>query len=173
MLFVLVLVGLLSVVFGTAVDFLGRFSREGSVYSADWSGSTFRFGVSKALNHIYTEDAVTITFVNLLNSDDYYVEVYVNGLKYSKFHIGSNSAQINIPISKNDMFSNIEVTKITEPGSGVMSFNVDTSIQASAGLTLTSFKKDNKINRLLVLGDSITCAYGVEGKQTSKCVLYV
>ena len=161
--FVVTLILLLGSCLASTVEFLGRFSQDGSVYSADWSGSTFRFGVTKPFNHIYVDEAVTISFVNCVSADDYFVEVYVNAAKYSKFHIGINSSQITIPISKSDVFSNIEVIKITEPGSGVMSLNVDTSIVVTSGLALTSFKSDNKINRLLVIGDSITCAYGVEG----------
>jgi len=57
----------------------------------------------------------------------------------------------------------VEIYKVTEPSSGVMSLDIANGIQLSSGLSLTAFKSEKRSNKLLAIGDSITCGYGVEG----------
>lgn len=143
------------------VQFLGRWSSNG----ADWSGAGIMF-------HLENSDSSTVNAsVNLQASCSsncyYYVDLSIDCTHIEKILVSPDHYLLNFNISiAGNSSVEVSITKITEPYSGNA---VGTMLFESLNIYNSKLLKSEKTCshrdfKLLVIGDSITAAYGVEGE---------
>jgi len=115
---------------------------------------------------------VVVNYNNCGNSCNFYVEAEVNCVNQGKFHITSSSSQISLNLDS-AAGNSLEVSfiKVTESANGnavgVMEIG-DVTVDGAVALKKNEFLKNYKsscpkLYKMLVVGDSITAAYGGEG----------
>ena len=150
-----------------------------SCYSvrADWPGSTIRFTLlnkfdeeSQGRNNI----EISLSFLNCIDNCNYFVSVFIDCSYLNKFQVSSGTTKISffIPYSSKTL-TEVSLTKITEASNsvaqGVMELGRIETTESSKIIdpilygysTFSSCSK--KDFNILVIGDSISAAYGVDG----------
>lgn len=150
------------------LEYLGRFDLSGGVAKAVWPGTGIK------LNLVTDKDAVSITvnYSNCVGSCNFYVEAEVNCATYDKFLVTPSSPQIvlNLDTASGNSLE-VSFIKITESSNGnaagVMEIG-DVVVEGASAVKKNDFLKNYRSNcpklyKMLVVGDSITAAYGAEG----------
>ncbi|KAJ1429618.1 hypothetical protein B484DRAFT_449334 [Ochromonadaceae sp. CCMP2298] len=145
--------------FSEALELVGRFNVSGGVYRADWPYSGFRFGFQG-------DDGVSLVSVTFTECDEcnYYVEALLDGAYVlQKFLISPASTEIELGLPEG--YHQVTFRKVTEASNGDAR-----GIMALAGVSLQGAvfvsKEEGHFPRrskMLVIGDSISAAYGVDG----------
>jgi lysophospholipase L1-like esterase len=143
------------------VEFLGRFNK---YLQADWSGTGILFQVKATSSLI----SINLPFVNVLDGTEFYIGVEANCEEVQKFVINSNSQSLHFEQAvKAGSTYEFSLRKLTEASfstaKGTMQLG---KLQVSGGRIITSSKEKANIcprsYKMLSIGDSITCAYGVD-----------
>jgi len=161
-----------AVVFGSKainndVEYVGRFDYSTGAARADWPGTGIR------MNLLTNKDKVTITvnYNNCGESCNFYVEADLNCAAYQKFQIYSGTPSITLSLDST-AGSSLEVSfiKVTESANGnavgVMEIGdiiVDGALFISKSDVANYKSVCARPYKMLVVGDSITAAYGGEG----------
>lgn len=165
----LILAGYLSNIFATSkltessIQYLGRFDNSLNRQS-EWPGSKIIFNVQA----IETKVTITVSPALTTSNQHYYIGIEVNCQYYNRYEINSSNNKFQIILDTiPNQFYNIGIVKITEAlqgdASGRMAIdNLDISGGNLQTLSSASTCYDHPY-KLLVIGDSITAAYGVDG----------
>jgi hypothetical protein len=142
-------------------NFIGRFDISNGQAKAEWPGSAIIFSFQS--NNSTSEITLTLDCSNTFN---FYVDVSVNCMSWKKVLLSSVcEITLEIPTFPSQV-NEVKITKITESycgdSHGVMSIT-DIKIGGGGFLVKADNSCQTKKNRLLIVGDSITAAYGVEG----------
>lgn len=146
------------------VTYFGRYDFSGKSPAADWSGSKLSFFVETSSK--ITTVSLTAVTAGQIESYQYFVGVEINCEEIGKYEVNSESNVLEFSFdSVVGKVYEVSVTKLTEASLGAMSFSeelssVNGNIQSSEGRQSCHFRKYS----MLVVGDSITAAYGVEGE---------
>ena len=145
------------------IELLGRFAVKGGQYAANWPGTGVRFHVLQPPGPADT--IITMTFTDCQDSCKYVVGVFVDHVALMKVEINASNHVVSftLPASTSSATKLIEFRKVTEvsqgDASGVMYLG---ELEVRGGEVVV--EKDGKARKLLVFGDSVTCGYGVDGK---------
>lgn len=150
------------------VSLLGRYAvdTENDIFEAIWPGSGIRFLVKANFNEKYI--TVSMSYKNCDATCKYYVGAFVDGVQISKYEINNqvNQLSIDVPLnqpSKGEVHE-IRLVKLTESSNGdakgVMQLG---ELHVQGGKILPKDGTLEKRKKILVVGDSITAAYGVDG----------
>lgn len=162
----LVLVGLLAAVaeLGNSlggVEFFGRFRDVNGQLQADWPGSGAR------LSYIPMQGSLPVT-LNVTFADcgscNFFVSVYHNCEQGEKFNINKNQLSFTYPLKPSGRFNEVSVVKVTEASfsEAVGYFELE-SVKVENAIVSPTFKPQcTQGKKLLFIGDSYTCAYGVD-----------
>lgn len=157
------------------IDFLGRFylstttgsgeDHQPALYTADWPGSGIRFSIHPQQTRVN----ITISFAPASTASFlYYVGMFVDGKQVQKYAISPNQLQLDFSYETTVNHINvIMMRKLTEAN----------LLEARGNMTLTGLEvrggsmvkaspaqDSKKKKKLFVIGDSITCGYGVGGR---------
>jgi hypothetical protein len=168
-----ILVGSLMSVFGNSlkssgVEFFGRFDTQIGA-RAIWPGTGVRFAV---INNEKETFDITIKFNECTGTCNYYVIAELNCAFFKKFQVNAAATTINFQttllLGIKQEYTFIKITEsVNGDASGVM--NIDhVSVDGASFLDTQTFESAcPKPYKMMVVGDSITAAYGVDG--TNPC----
>lgn len=156
-----------------SIQYFGRFDFSNGYPVADWSGSRLTFLVDgwgeKA------EVSLSVIMGGEIESYEYYVGVEINCNLVGRYGITPFTPYLNFSFDADtDSIYEVSVIKLTEASTGAMAFNSLTVDHASLSKSTTAAIVDKRASsgcsrygdrklKMLVLGDSITAAYGVDG----------
>lgn len=143
------------------LELIGRFTND---YKADWPGSA----VAVNLKATSSMGEVSISFNNCEGSCLFYIGVQVNCKDYGKFPITQNNSTIKLrldtTIGENYY---VRFKKLTEAynGNAVGTMEVGSVFvdNMEAGIKPKTDACASRSSKLLIFGDSVSAAYGVEG----------
>jgi hypothetical protein len=145
------------------VTYFGRFDFSGEWPVADWSGSRISFAVESEATT--TTVSLSINPAGDIENFQNFVGVQIDCADIGKFEVVPTTGNLDFSFdSEIGETYEISVIKLTEASLGAMSFNeqkstVNGKIVPPSDFTSCHARKFG----MLVLGDSITAAYGVEG----------
>lgn len=148
------------------IELLGRFSLRDDEYSANWPASGIRFAVLPQANN--DQITVNMTYKNCVNNCKYYIGVFVDKEEISKTEINSSNDLVTATFPSKASSDGttrprvVELRKITEVSSGDAEGTMVLGDLQLSGGTLMGSTASSAQRRILVVGDSITCGYGVD-----------
>lgn len=165
-----------------AINYYGRFYYDSttSLYSSNWPYSGYKFYVEKQSNNKIN---VELKFLTNDIECHYYLDVTINCHFYSKYEVSSNISSININLDSNtsDLIHLFDIHKVTESSysnaKGLMILEdiiitngdiisedvaINYNLLTKEPHILSSCYIVNKY-KMLIIGDSLTAAYGVDG----------
>lgn len=160
------------------IHFIGRFGKiDNSVnFQSNWPGSSFLFSVIANYDETVSSSAtssittVSVTF-NVSQSQEYYIAVEENCGPFTKYEINKDNDKIILSFeSQKGAKREFKFTKITEASCGDATGLMEvTNLEVSGGIlnpvydVLSNTSCYEYSRKMLVVGDSISAAYGVEG----------
>lgn len=162
----LVLVGLLAVLAEASsalkgVEFFGRFREENGKRRADWPGSGARLSYTPLQGSLPVTLNVTFTDCGSCN---FFVSVYHNCEQGEKFNINQDQLSFTYTLKPSDRLNEVSMMKVTEASytEAVGIFELE-SVKVENAIVTPTFKPQcTQGKRLLFIGDSFTCAFGVD-----------
>lgn len=168
--------------FNDAIQYYGRYlyNTSSNQLEANWPNSGFKFIVLQESHH--DDIQLDILFSTYVDSH-YYINTYINCEFYSKHLISSNQSKVSLQVQSNTSktIHHFDFRKVTEAfysnAKGIMSLldiNVINGLIVSEDIAVEllgqrSYYNNNKKcrvhneHKMLVIGDSLTAAYGVDG----------
>lgn len=145
------------------VSYFGRFDFSADHPTADWSGSRISMLVEATSSTSLVN--LSVAAGGLVSSFEYFVGVYVNCEFKGKYQVTPSvlSLDVSFPTTAGEVYE-VSIVKLTEASTGAMSFRdvaVTNGNVVPFGSSRSCHSRDIK---MFVIGDSITCGYGVEGE---------
>ena len=152
------------------IELLGRFhsfrDEHGDIqYSADWPASGIRFYVQPIPDN-NDEISISMTFQSSGSSFRYFVTAFVDNMDIEKFDINPSKLSLSFSFStkEKNLIHTVVLRKVTEASYLEASGNMTLGeLTISGGQQITQLQRRKK-KKLFVIGDSITCGYGVDGR---------
>jgi lysophospholipase L1-like esterase len=154
--------------FHEVVTFVGRFQSDSEGANWPYSGIKFNF-----LSRNETA-VVSVDFKNCSDSCNFFVEVQVSCKTVSTFHVTPTSTTLKVNVSS-DVGNHFEfmLRKLTEASNGDATGIMEIGEVSLVGADFVAPSRDDNESstrssclhkhKMIVFGDSITCAYGVDG----------
>lgn len=152
------------------VEYLGRFDFSNNQKVANWPGS----GVKVNVLSESTTTSVSVQYVNVVTNTKFYILVYVDCEVYKKYEMSNlNPYFITVDLTSTPGTSHeLSFVKVTEASNGDATGWMeigDITVNGGSFLTQAQAQTQRPQNcplqqfKMLVIGDSITAAYGTDG----------